>query len=137
METIRCACYTRKSSDDATLDRDFNSLTSQREACENYINSQREKGWICLDYTFRTGDIKEETVSYTTGTYKLTDVLNYRESPDVYSQTYGLVHTGTVLDITEVSGVWGKTVYNGKECWVCLEYADRIGDITVTAIKTN
>jgi len=48
METVRCACYTRKSSDVATLDRDFNSLTSQREACENYFNSQREKGWICL-----------------------------------------------------------------------------------------
>lgn len=52
METVRCACYTRKSSDDATLDRDFNSLTSQREACENYINSQREKaGFVCRNIT--------------------------------------------------------------------------------------
>ena len=55
METVRCACYTRKSSDDATLDRDFNSLTSQREACENYINSQREKGWICLPEHYDDG----------------------------------------------------------------------------------
>ena len=55
METIRCACYTRKSSDDATLDRDFNSLTSQREACENYINSQRGKGWICLPEHYDDG----------------------------------------------------------------------------------
>ena len=47
-EIIRCACYTRKSVEDATLDRDFNSLTSQREACENYINSQKSKGWVCL-----------------------------------------------------------------------------------------
>lgn len=111
-----------------------NTQINVTEVSKNWgkVSVNGQTGWICLDYTFRTGDIKEETVSYTTGTYKLTDVLNYRESPDVYSQTYGLVHTGTVLDITEVSGVWGKTVYNGKECWVCLEYADRIGDITVT-----
>lgn len=96
------------------------------------ISINGQTGWICLDYSFRTGDIKEEIISYTTGTYKVNDVINYRESPDVYSQTYGLIHTGTVLDITEISGIWGKTVYSGKECWICLEYADRTGDITVT-----
>ena len=54
-ETIRCACYTRKSVEDATLDRDFNSLTSQREACENYINSQKAKGWVCLPEHYDDG----------------------------------------------------------------------------------
>ena len=54
-ETIRCACYTRKSVEDATLDRDFNSLTSQREACENYINSQKSKGWVCLPEHYDDG----------------------------------------------------------------------------------
>ncbi len=54
-EIIRCACYTRKSVEDATLDRDFNSLTSQREACENYINSQKSKGWVCLPEHYDDG----------------------------------------------------------------------------------
>src|SRR6476469_6006960 len=40
----RCAIYTRKSTDDR-LDRDFNSLDSQREVCSAYITSQRHKGW--------------------------------------------------------------------------------------------
>ena len=54
-EIVRCACYTRKSVEDATLDRDFNSLTSQREACENYIASQKSKGWVCLPEHYDDG----------------------------------------------------------------------------------
>jgi len=43
--TIRCASYTRKSSDEG-LEQEFNSLDAQREACEAYIVSQRHAGWI-------------------------------------------------------------------------------------------
>lgn len=42
----RCAIYTRKSTEEG-LDREFNSLDAQREACEAYIHSQRHEGW-CL-----------------------------------------------------------------------------------------
>ena len=44
---VRCAIYTRKSTDEG-LDRDFNSLDNQREAAENYIKSQRAEGWETL-----------------------------------------------------------------------------------------
>ena len=36
----RSAIYTRKSSEEG-LEQEFNSLASQREACEAYIRSQR------------------------------------------------------------------------------------------------
>ena len=36
--TLRCAIYTRKSSEEG-LEQDFNSLDAQREACEAYIKS--------------------------------------------------------------------------------------------------
>ena len=42
---IRCAIYTRKSSDDG-LEQEFNSLHAQREACASYISSQRGEGWV-------------------------------------------------------------------------------------------
>lgn len=45
---VRCAIYTRKSVEDR-LERDFNSLESQREVCTAYITSQRHKGWITAD----------------------------------------------------------------------------------------
>ena len=41
---IRCAIYTRKSTDEG-LDQAFNSLDAQREACAAYIVSQRHEGW--------------------------------------------------------------------------------------------
>jgi site-specific DNA recombinase len=44
---IRCVVYTRKSSDEG-LEREFNSLHAQREACEAFIASQRHEGWHVL-----------------------------------------------------------------------------------------
>src|ERR1700731_842274 len=41
----RCAIYTRKSSEEG-LEREFNSLQAQSEACEAYISSQRHEGWV-------------------------------------------------------------------------------------------
>ncbi|MBR0831360.1 recombinase family protein [Bradyrhizobium manausense] len=41
---VRCAVYTRKSSEEG-LDMDFNSLDAQRESCEAYIASQKAEGW--------------------------------------------------------------------------------------------
>ena len=44
MKALRCALYTRKSSEEG-LEQGFNSLHAQREACEAYILSQRHEGW--------------------------------------------------------------------------------------------
>ena len=45
---MRCAIYTRKSSEEG-LEQDFNSLDAQREACEAFILSPRstKAGWPC------------------------------------------------------------------------------------------
>ncbi len=44
---VRCAIYTRKSSEEGP-EQDFNSLDAQREAAESFIASQRAEGWRCL-----------------------------------------------------------------------------------------
>jgi len=51
---IRCAIYTRKSTEDG-LDQDFNSLDAQREACEAYIKSQQAEGWMSVEEHFDDG----------------------------------------------------------------------------------
>ena len=56
MTRIRCAIYTRKSSEDG-LEQDFNSLDAQREACEAYIASQRHEGWELLPDHYDDGGI--------------------------------------------------------------------------------
>ena len=49
-QKIRCAIYTRKSSEEG-LEQEFNSLDAQRLSAENYILSQAHEGWV-LDPTF-------------------------------------------------------------------------------------
>ena len=51
---VRCAVYTRKSSEEG-LDQDFNSLDAQREAAESFIASQRAEGWRCLPARYDDG----------------------------------------------------------------------------------
>lgn len=41
----RCAIYTRKSVRDG-LDRDYNTLESQRDVCSAYIRTRRHQGWM-------------------------------------------------------------------------------------------
>ena len=54
MKTIRCAIYTRKSTDDG-LDKEFNTLEAQREAGENYIRSQAYQGWEIIPTHYDDG----------------------------------------------------------------------------------
>lgn len=52
--TIRCAIYTRKSTEDG-LEQDFNSLDAQREACAAYVLSQRHEGWVLVPGSYDDG----------------------------------------------------------------------------------
>ena len=53
-KTIRCAIYTRKSTEEG-LEQEFNSLDAQAEACAAYITSQRHEGWIPVDKQYDDG----------------------------------------------------------------------------------
>ena len=54
MKPLRCAVYTRKSTEDG-LEQEFNSLDAQREACEAYILSQRHEGWTLVPGRYDDG----------------------------------------------------------------------------------
>jgi len=58
---IRCAIYTRKSSDEG-LDQNFNSLDAQREASAAYIASQRHEGWVASKTRYDDGGISGGTL---------------------------------------------------------------------------
>lgn len=51
---IICAIYTRKSTNEG-LDQEFTSLDAQREACLNYIASQKNEGWVALPDIYDDG----------------------------------------------------------------------------------
>ncbi|MCZ2343087.1 MAG: recombinase family protein [Bacteroidales bacterium] len=52
--TIRCAIYTRKSTEEG-LEQEYNSLDAQRDAGENYIKSQASEGWVALAEQYDDG----------------------------------------------------------------------------------
>jgi site-specific DNA recombinase len=59
---IRCAIYTRTSSDE-NLDQAFNSLHAQREACEAFIRSQSGEGWLLMSDNYEDGGFSGGTLA--------------------------------------------------------------------------
>jgi DNA invertase Pin-like site-specific DNA recombinase len=57
----RCAVYTRKSTDEG-LEKEFNTLDAQREACEAYIASQRAEGWVLVPHRYDDGGFSGGTL---------------------------------------------------------------------------
>jgi len=70
---IRCAVYTRKSNEEG-LEMEFNSLDAQREACEAYIASQRQEGWLLVPDRYDDGGISGATMERPALTRLLRDV---------------------------------------------------------------
>jgi len=57
----RCAVYTRKSTDEG-LEKEFNTLDAQREACEAYVASQRAEGWVLVRDRYDDGGFSGGTL---------------------------------------------------------------------------
>lgn len=58
---VRCAIYTRKSSDEG-LDQAFNSLDAQHEAGEAYVKSQASEGWRIIPERYDDGGFSGGTM---------------------------------------------------------------------------
>jgi site-specific DNA recombinase len=52
--TLRCAIYTRKSTEEG-LEQEFNSLDAQRESAEAFVRSQAGEGWTLLPERYDDG----------------------------------------------------------------------------------
>lgn len=61
MKPLNCAIYTRKSSDEG-LEKEFNSLDAQREACEAFIKSQKHAGWVAVRELYDDGGLSGGTM---------------------------------------------------------------------------
>jgi len=58
---VRCAIYTRKSSEEG-LEQSFNSLEAQREACQSFILSQKHEGWAVVNARYDDGGFSGGTM---------------------------------------------------------------------------
>lgn len=71
--TVRCAIYTRKSSEEG-LEQSFNSLDAQRESCLSYIQSQKHEGWKALSTHYDDGGFSGGTLVRPAMTKLLADI---------------------------------------------------------------
>jgi DNA invertase Pin-like site-specific DNA recombinase len=108
MKKIRCAIYTRKSSEEG-LDQTFNSLDAQREACLAYIESQRHEGWRALPTRYDDGGCSGGTMDRPALTQLLADVEARRVDTIVVYKvdrlTRSLADFARIVERLEAAGV--------------------------------
>lgn len=73
MKPVRCAIYTRKSSEEG-LEQDFNSLDAQFAACSAYVASQASEGWTLINARYDDGGISGGTLERPALQRLLTDI---------------------------------------------------------------
>lgn len=107
MKKLRCAVYTRKSTEEG-LDMDFNSLDAQREACEAYVTSQRSEGWSLLPGAYDDGGVSGGTLERPALQRLLRDVREGRVDVIVVYKvdrlTRALSDFARIVDVLDAAG---------------------------------
>jgi site-specific DNA recombinase len=105
---VRCAIYTRKSSEEG-LDQSFNSLEAQREACRAFIQSQKHEGWIAVNTRYDDGGFSGGTMERPALKQLLEDILGGKiETVVVYKVdrlTRSLSDFSKIVDVLDSHGV--------------------------------
>ncbi|MGE3511453.1 MAG: recombinase family protein [Vicinamibacterales bacterium] len=108
MKHLRCAVYTRKSSEEG-LDQAFNSLDAQREACEAYVRSQVGEGWQLVRSRYDDGGISGGTLDRPALQQLLADVRNRKvDTVVVYKVdrlTRSLADFAKIVEVFDAHGV--------------------------------
>ena len=132
---IRCAIYTRKSSEEG-LNQDFNSLDAQREACEAYIASQKAEGWLALPKFYDDGGISGGTLKPKMNSRRVRDI-DYqllpgsdRKTTDIVIERNGDV---VVLPPNGISPEQIDAVVESKRIWIYRNLAEW-RDLNSTAV---
>src|SRR6202047_4996692 len=105
--TVRCAISPRKSSEEG-LEQEFNSLQAQREACEAFVESQRQEGWVCLRAAYDDGGFSGATMDRPALQQLLADLTAGRVDTIVVYKidrlTRSLADFAKIVEILDASG---------------------------------
>src|SRR5680860_319590 len=105
---LRCAIYTRKSSDEG-LDQAFNSLDAQREACAAFVLSQKHEGWSVLPALYDDGGYSGGTLERPALQRLLADIADAKVDVVVVYKidrlTRSLFDFAKIVEVFEARGV--------------------------------
>ena len=105
---LRCAIYTRKSSDEG-LEQAFNSLDAQREACAAFVLSQKHEGWSVLPTLYDDGGYSGGTLDRPALQRLLADIADGKVDVVVVYKidrlTRSLFDFAKIVEVFEARGV--------------------------------
>lgn len=107
MKRLSCAIYTRKSSEEG-LEKEFNSLDAQREACEAFILSQKHAGWVPVVNQYDDGGLSGGSMQRPALQRLLTDIKSRKVQIVVVYKvdrlTRSLADFAKIVDILDAHG---------------------------------
>src|SRR5262249_34562340 len=107
---LRCAIYTRKSSEHG-LEQDFNSLDAQRDAAEAYIKSQAHEGWKLIRTHYDDGGLSGGTLQRPALQSLLSDIRTHKIDVVVVYKVVLLQLFGNKFHVASMSRrAWRQTV---------------------------
>jgi len=105
---VRCAVYTRKSSEEG-LEQSFNSLHAQREACCAFIQSQKHEGWTVVPNDYDDGGYSGGTMERPALRQLFRDIQEHRiDTLVVYKVdrlTRSLIDFSKMIELFDAHGV--------------------------------
>lgn len=120
---------------DVTLDDMYNAAMADRTASSSPTRRKSAYNY-CKKLIFGDGGIDN---GYNIGKYRTTaSLLRVRSGPGTdYPTAMDSLPTGTVVNVTEISGMWGKISHNGKSGWISLLYAEYVYEVVRPAITPD
>lgn len=120
-----------------------NEVSVRPYTWQEFVNSVGSRGIEALHmpayypgYSYSTGDNNYyELDTSAAGNYVVIDgvTLNVRTMPTTSSSTAGTLSEGDVVEVFGTYNGWGKITYNGKGCWVFMDYLKKQGiEVSVT-----
>ena len=133
VEPKRVAIYTRKSTDKG-LERDFNSLDAQREACEQYIKSQAHLGWKLTDTRYDDGGFTGANIDRPAFARLLNDIDSGRVDVVVVYKVDRL--SRSLLDFAKVMDRFNKAGAAFVSVTQNFSTADAMGRLTLNVLMS-
>jgi site-specific DNA recombinase len=130
---VRCAIYTRKSTEEG-LDRDINSLSVQRQACEEYVRTRASDGWRLVGDQYDDGGWSGATVKRPGFQRLLADVEGGRVSCVVVHRVDRL--SRSLLDFAQLMRYFQERGVAFVSVTQNFSTADPVGRLTLNLLAT-
>lgn len=96
-------------------------VSTRRYTWEQFATAAA-KGILYVNMPYNYPDSEVILSKKEVGFYKLKANLNLRAETNTQSGSLCVIPNGTIIEVTEIDGFWGKTEFGGFSGWVFLEY---------------